>query len=123
MPAERQTFSISHDQVGSRLLKRWHFPESLLSAIEHHHTPDNAPKYKGFPLLLQLADLLAFICCNQDLLADQELFTAIPRYLPKFENQWCEQNLPWDAYTLEAWFAWIKIDRSHGSAIMSILSS
>lgn len=120
---ERQTFTISHDEVGSHLLKRWHFPESLLSAIEYHHAPDDAPKHKGFPLLIQLADILAFLCCNQDFLADRDLFTTIPLYLPKFEKLWCEQNLPWDSYTLEAWFAWIKIDHSHGSAIMSILSS
>lgn len=121
--AERQGFTISHDEVGSRLLKRWYFPEALLSAIEYHHAPQNAPKYKGFPLLIQLADLLAFLCCNQDLLADQELFATVPHYLPDFENQWCEQNLPWDSYTLEAWFAWVKIDRSYGSTIMNILSS
>lgn len=121
--AERRAFSISHDEVGARLLKRWHFPETLLAAIGYHHTPKIAPKYKGFPLLIQLADLLSFLCCNQDLLADRELFAAIPQYLPDFEQQWCEQHLPWDAFTLEAWFAWLKIDRSHGSAIMSILSS
>lgn len=120
---EQQTFSISHGEVGYRLLKHWHFPETLLSAIGYHHTPHTAPKFKGFPLLIQLADLLAFLCCNQNLLANRELFTVIPSYLPEFEQQWSEQNLPWDTYTLEAWFAWIKIDRSHGSAIMSILAS
>jgi len=120
---ERRTFSITHGEIGSYLLRRWHFPDSLLSAIEYHHAPGEASIHKGFPLLIQLADVLAFLCCNQDLHADRDLFTSIPNYLPKFENQWCGQNLPWDAFTLETWFAWIKIDRSNGSAIMSILSS
>lgn len=120
---ERRTFSISHDEVGSRFLEHWHFPKNLLSAIGYHHSPHTAPVHKGFPLLIQLADVLAFFCCNEDILAERDLFASIPQYLPNFEKQWCAQKLPWDSFTLEAWFAWIKIDHSHGSAIMSILSS
>lgn len=123
LSAEQQNFSVHHGEVGCRLLKHWHFPETLLSAIGFHHAPHTAPKFKGFALLIQLADLLAFLCCNPDLLTDRELFATIPLYLPEFEGLWRAQNLPWDAYTLEAWFAWIKIDRSHGSAILSILAS
>jgi HD-like signal output (HDOD) protein len=123
LATEQQSFSVHHGEVGYRLLKHWHFPETLLSAIGYHHSPNAAPKFKGFALLIQLADLLAFLCCNQDLLTDQELFATIPLYLPEFEGLWRAQNLPWDPYTLEAWFAWIKIDRSHGSAILSILAS
>ena len=120
---ERKTFSITHGEVGSCLLKRWHFPANLLSAIKFHHTPSAASIHKGFPLLIQLADMLAFLSCNQELLANRDLFTTIPSYLPNFENLWRGQNLPWDSFTLDAWFTWIQIDRSYGSTIMNILSS
>ena len=123
LQSERQGFSINHGEVGSLLLKRWNFPANLLSAIEFHHAPATAPLHKGFPLLIQLADIMAFFCCNQDFLAGHDLFNVIPIYLPNFEKHWCAQNLPWDSFTLEAWFAWLKIDHSHGSAIMNILSS
>ncbi len=119
---ERAEFSITHDEVGSRLLRKWNFPEHLLTAIEFHHSPKKATKYIGFPSLIQLADALAFLCCNPEEIGDLDMKLAIKKLLPAIEEQWTSQELPWGEIRLEAWFNWIQIDREHGSSILSILA-
>lgn len=38
--AERTTYGLDHAEVGARLAERWNFPELMVDAIRHHHTPD-----------------------------------------------------------------------------------
>lgn len=122
LAAEKKYFSITHDEVGSRLLKKWDFPEHLLSALEFHHTPENASKFSGFPTLLQLADALAFLCCNTEEINGEDIQVAVTRLVPDLEKNWLKQKLPWGEIRLETWFNWVQIDREHGSSILSILS-
>jgi HD-like signal output (HDOD) protein len=37
--AERDRYGISHDQIGSRVLAAWHFPEHICDLIARHHEP------------------------------------------------------------------------------------
>lgn len=53
---ERAMLDITHDESGAELAKHWHFPEEIISAIRHHHTPENASHPQG-KLLAQLANL------------------------------------------------------------------
>lgn len=119
---EQKTFSISHDVVGSRLLQRWQFPDNLITALKHHHSPGTAEKLQGYPLVIQLADFLSHMYNLPEKPNEQILKTALSASLPDFQKQWLAMHLPWEDITLESWFAWLKVDRENGSAILDILA-
>jgi putative nucleotidyltransferase with HDIG domain len=39
---ERQILGADHAEVGAQILEHWSFPEPLVRAVRHHHTPDAA---------------------------------------------------------------------------------
>ena len=119
---EKSTFSFSHDQVGSKLLQRWQFPDNLVTALLHHHSPHTAPKLLGYPLVIQLADFLSFMYILPKTPDEQTLKNSLKTYLPDFEAQWLQMDLPWEDITLETWFAWLKVDRDNGSGVLDILA-
>jgi HD-like signal output (HDOD) protein len=119
---ERQTFAITHDIVGSRLLQRWQFPDNLVTALQYHHSPGKAEKLQGYPLVIQLADFLSHMYIEPEKPDERTLKAALATYLPGFESQWQKMHLPWEDITLEEWFAWLKVDRENGSAILDILA-
>ena len=120
---ELQSFSISHDIIGAKLLKRWQFPDNLVAALEFHHAPERANKAQGYPLIIQVADFLSHMITQQNTPDEQALKSAFNDRLPDFEARWKQHNLPWEDITLESWFAWLKVDREHGSDILDVLTS
>ena len=119
---EKETFSFSHDQIGSRLLQRWQFPDTLITALQYHHSPHEALKLSGYPLVIQLADFLSYMYTQPEPPDEQMLKTSLKTYLPGFHAQWMKMNLPWEDITLESWFAWLKVDRGNGSGVLDILA-
>jgi HD-like signal output (HDOD) protein len=119
---ELQAFRITHDIVGGRLLQRWQFPDNLITALQYHHSPGNADKLQGYPLVIQLADFLSHMYIQPEKPNEQTLKTSLATYLPDFQKQWQVMHLPWEDITLEEWFAWLKVDRENGSAILDILA-
>lgn len=120
---EKETFKVTHDQIGSRLLQRWQFPNALINALYYHHVPRKAEKSMGFPMIIQMADFLAHMNGEQERPDEQTLKTVLDDYLPDFVEQWQGLKLPWEDITLETWFAWVKVDREHGGAILDILTT
>ena len=120
---ERRIFSISHDIIGARLLKRWQFPDNLVAALQFHHSPDNATQAQGYPLIIQAADFLAHMSLKPETPDENTLKAAFRDCLPDFETLWKQHNLPWEDITLESWFAWLKVDKEHGSDILDVLTS
>jgi len=59
--AEKNVFEIVHDEVGMKLLKKWLFPESLITAVGFHHHPEAADKKSPFPIIVHVADILAHV--------------------------------------------------------------
>ena len=59
--AEKNVFEIIHDEVGMMLLKKWMFPESLITAVGFHHHPQEADKKSPFPIIIHVADILAHV--------------------------------------------------------------
>ena len=118
---ERQLFSISHEEVGSRLLAKWDFPEALVNALQYHHNPGQCDKHQGFPLIIQLADALAYICCNMPKEEVKNVSQLISEMIPGVEKAWQQNNLPWENVKLDMWYSWAEIERRHGSSILSIL--
>jgi len=120
---EKETFTITHDEVGGRLLKHWQFPDTLIAALYYHHTPCSNSKLQIYPLVIQVADFLSFMYAQPETADEQTLKTALHDHLPNFEKLWHQQNLPMEEITLESWYAWLKVDRAHGSEILDILAS
>ena len=48
-----------HERVGGDLIRMWNFPESIATAVEHHHHPDTAPSHRRLVLVTALADRVA----------------------------------------------------------------
>lgn len=120
---ESKLFGISHELVGGKLLQKWNFPQNLLFSIGFHHHPHKATKQNGYPLVIQLADAMSFLCCNQQSIQDKEIAEKIKELLPDVEHDWRKFKLPWDETALESWFAWLKIDHAHGSPILKLLTT
>jgi putative nucleotidyltransferase with HDIG domain len=85
---ELRMFSFTHDMLGGRLLQKWFFPESLISAVAYHHRPGEAGSEKVFAQLIQLADVLSFYSCNKDLLEENDILTAVHTALPDVQVRW-----------------------------------
>ncbi|THB70794.1 MAG: HDOD domain-containing protein [Desulfobulbaceae bacterium] len=120
---EKELFSISHDEIGARLLERWKFPNNLVSALRYHHAPGEAESMPGYPLVIQVADFLSHMLNLKETPDERRLKSALHHYLPEFESRWQQENLPWEDITLESWFAWLKVDAEHGSEILDVLAT
>lgn len=120
---ERRLFGIGHELVAGKLLQSWNFPAQLLLALGYHHSPGKAPQSHISPLVIQLADLFAYFCCDPTLLDDLSVTQAIQVHLPEIESLWQSSGLQWDETAVESWFAWLKIDAAYGSSILKVLIS
>jgi putative nucleotidyltransferase with HDIG domain len=57
--AERQVLGFDHASVSGALLRSWDFPEAVVRAVEHHHSPDPIDAPLGS--LVYLADIAAHV--------------------------------------------------------------
>ncbi len=119
---EKTKFSVSHDVVGAKLLRRWLFPDNLSLALEYHHLPQDAPSLHGYPLVVQFADILSYLCCNQGLVEGRSLVSVVEEYLPDLQEVWAGRQMRWDPVRIESWFSLLKIDKEYGSSIIDVLS-
>ncbi|MCC7212835.1 MAG: HDOD domain-containing protein [Candidatus Brocadia sp.] len=58
---EKEIVGMTHDEVGMRLLKKWLFPESLLTAIGFHHRLQETDKRSLLPVVVHIADIFAHL--------------------------------------------------------------
>lgn len=119
---ESRTFSFTHDEVAGQLLKKWSFPENLITAVSHHHRPNEALQEKGLAHIIQLSDILAFYCCHQESLGDDGLLTAIHNSIPNFREQWQNLKLPIDNDIIIKWFNWLMENYEQGSNLKEAFS-
>jgi len=70
--AEKDVFGMTHDEVGLKLLEKWMFPESLLTAVGYHHRPLETDKKSKFPIIIHVADILTHVYEMQDEDEDEE---------------------------------------------------
>lgn len=57
LEAERTVLGMDHAELGARLAERWLFPELLVDAIRHHHTPDEAEHDPALASVAHLGEL------------------------------------------------------------------
>jgi len=58
MATEKEVFGVTHCETGSRLAKKWSFPDSLVAVIRHHHYPEAETDYPELTHIVYFADLL-----------------------------------------------------------------
>jgi putative nucleotidyltransferase with HDIG domain len=56
--AEESVLGFSHTDISNLIMKNWHFPQSLIDIVGHHHAPEGATNKKQ-AIILQLADNMA----------------------------------------------------------------
>lgn len=103
--AEQQQFGFSHPVVGGQILRQWHFPENLLAAVEYHHQPAKAPAENKYVQVVELADLLAFLCATADEQSDDPvLLHRVQHSLPDLVLRWRSLGLGWSETHLDLWY-------------------
>jgi putative nucleotidyltransferase with HDIG domain len=120
---ENEIFSISHDEIGMRLLKRWHFPEALTMAIGYHHRPQLAPTHMIFPLIVQMADILSLIYCSPEKLSGDDVQAIFRDFLPENMQMWKDNNLPCDLEKTGLWYEQLTESRKRDGAVLDIFTS
>jgi putative nucleotidyltransferase with HDIG domain len=58
---ERANFGIDHAMLGAEIARRWQLPESLVTAIAHHHDPQAAENYPLLVATIHVADVSMMI--------------------------------------------------------------
>lgn len=104
---ELQMFSFTHDIVGGQLLRKWGFPENLITAVEYHHRPGEAVSENNFAAIIQIADLLSLHFCNSESFGDEDIVTVIHHSLPDIQSQWQSFGLVLDNAAIAGWLNWL----------------
>jgi putative nucleotidyltransferase with HDIG domain len=63
--AERQVYPYTHSEVGSLVIKKWNFPENLMSAVLKHHSFDFAEDEDPYQVSLTCVVGLANLFCHK----------------------------------------------------------
>ncbi|MCH8922105.1 MAG: HDOD domain-containing protein [Planctomycetes bacterium] len=58
--AERRVLTFDHCQLGGFIAERWDLPEATVSAIRHHHAPDEANGEHGD--LIHIVEMANYLC-------------------------------------------------------------
>lgn len=119
---EKAAFSFTHDEIGGQLLSKWHFPDTLMAAVSSHHHPDSALHQQAFAYIVQLADILAYYCCNQEEMQEEDIVTMTTRALPDIFSSWKAHNLPLHKDAVNEWFDWLVENQEHGAKLKDIFS-
>ena len=119
---ELQIFSFTHDVVGGELLKKWLFPEKLITAVAYHHRPVEATEEKGSACIIQLADFLSFYCSNMELFKGDDILTAIDKTFPDIRSQWQYSGLPMENNDISGWFNWLSNNYEQGCNLKDAFS-
>ncbi len=70
--AEESVFTFRHDDVGAMVVKKWNFPESLVTAILHHHRLDFPQETDQYMVHLSSVIAMADLFCHHLGIGDRE---------------------------------------------------
>jgi HD-like signal output (HDOD) protein len=120
---ERSRFGIGHDEAGLQLARKWLLPEKLMMAIGFHHSPQDAPSYIEYPLIVQVADILSLIHCRPEPVKAQDVEKMFNDLLPDIAAIWLSNNLSWEPQNLGSWYDTLAQYRENEQEIFSIFTS
>ena len=119
---ELRIFSFTHDMLGGQLLKKWFFPENLITAVAYHHRPEEAVREKNFAHIIQLADFLSFYCCNRELLDGDDILAVVHTALPDVQSHWADLGQSLDDEAIAGWFHWLINNHEQGTEMSEAFS-
>jgi HD-like signal output (HDOD) protein len=120
---ENTRFATSHDMIGLQLANRWLLPEKLAMAIGYHHSPEKAPHFKEYPLIVQVADILSLMYCHSDCIESCDVEKIFADFLPETSALWQKNNLTWKTENFGHWFNLLQQQRENNQEILSAFSS
>jgi putative nucleotidyltransferase with HDIG domain len=120
---EFRMFSFTHDALGGQLLKKWIFPENLVTAVSYHHRPDKAVQERRLAQVIQLADLLSFYCCNPESLLKNDILTTVHISLPEIQCQWQDCEMPLTEDAIAGWYDWLVMHQNQSDSLKESFSS
>lgn len=82
---EREILGFDHADVALQLLKTWHLPQSIITAVGYHHKPSQAIDYKNETAVVHLSDIIS---------SSMQLGSSGERYVvPLSDEAWQILNL------------------------------
>lgn len=120
---ERRSYTVGHDRVGLLLAEKWLLPQQLAAAVGYHHCPREAPSFRRYPLIVQVADILALMYGNADILRTEDVIRIFNDFFPETALSWEDDDLPWDPDTIGSWFAQLKQAREKDANILNIFTN
>jgi len=120
---EQAKFANSHDRVGLQLAEKWLLPEQLCMAIGFHHSPQKAPHFKQYPLVVQVADIISLMYCYTEKMQGQDVEKIFIDFLPETSILWSENDLVWKTENLGLWFELLQQNREEDQEILSIFAA
>jgi hypothetical protein len=109
--------------VGGQLLGQWHFPDTLLAAVEYHHLPAKAPGKQFFAQVIQLADLLSFFCIESEAGQGDDVIAHLQLFLPDLMTRWRGMGIAWNDEHCRHWYSWLCTNREQSGTIRGIFSA
>lgn len=123
LAVEQERFGFSHAAVGGQLLRQWSFPDNLLAAVEYHHVPATAPNEQFLVQVVQLADLLSFICIESGTDQDNNVHAGLQLFLPDLTARWRGMGMAWNDGHCTHWYSWLCKSREQSSSIREIFTA
>ncbi len=120
---EQAQFAISHDKVGLQLARKWLLPEQLVMAIGYHHCPQDAPRHKKYPLIVQMADILSLMYCHSDGMDRSDVEKIIADFLPETSMMWTANELSWNTEDFGLWYEMLQQQREKNQEVLGAFSS
>lgn len=120
---EERLFAVRHDQVGLQLAEKWLLPQQLVSAIGYHHRPGEAPSCRQYPVIVQVADVLALMYGNADIVRTEDVIRIFNDFLPETAGLWEDSGLSWDSAQLGSWFNQLTQSREKDAGIFNIFAN
>jgi len=116
-------FSMGHEIVGMQLATKWLLPEQLVMAIGYHHSPQSAPHFSPYPLVVQVADILSLMYSNPDVLKADDIIRIFEDFLPETAELWREKHLGWKASIIGDWFEELKENRASDQTTLDLFTT
>ena len=60
LEAEKNLLGVQHAEIGGRLLARWKFPDSLVTAVWYHHDPMAAEPHQTIASYVYVGNMIAY---------------------------------------------------------------
>lgn len=114
---EEEKFGISHSKAGMLQLNRWLFPEELCAVAGYHHNPAALPDNAGFPLIVQMANIISHCVTGPETMTSRQILDLINELSPESPLLWRRYNFDWHQDNIEEWLIALQTELADGTII------